>query len=188
MKHYSAIKKEIIPCAATWMDLGNVILSKTQKQKYHMTTLICRIQFFKMTQMNLFTTQKKTFGYLKQAYGYHWRNVEGGIHQELEINIYNCRVGLFVIPWTVVQQAPLSMEFPGQNTGVSFHFLLQGIFPIREHASLVSPPLAGGFFTIAPPGKSTYTTIYTRDIQKGPTVQQRELYSIFCNKLYEKRI
>ena len=131
MKHYSAIKKEIIPCAATWMDLGNVILSKTQKQKYHMTTLICGIQFLKMTQMNLFTTQKKTFGYLKQAYGYHWRNVEGGIHQELEINIYNCRVGLFVTPWTVVQQAPLSMEFPGQNTGVSFHFLLQGIFPIR---------------------------------------------------------
>ena len=56
MEHYSAIKKEIIPCAATWMDLGNVILSKTQKQKYHMTTLICRIQFLKMTQMNLFTT------------------------------------------------------------------------------------------------------------------------------------
>ena len=23
-----------------------------------------------------------------------------------------------------VQEAPLSMEFPGQNTGVSFHFLL----------------------------------------------------------------
>ena len=39
-----------------------------------------------------------------------------------------------------------------------------------ERASLVSPPLAGGFFTIAPPGKSTYTTIYTRDIQQGPTV------------------
>ena len=120
-----------MPCAATWMDLGNIILSKTQKHKYHMTTLICGIQFFKMTQMNLLRTQKETFEYRKQAYGQHWRNVEGGIHQELEINIYNCHAGLFVTPQTVVQQAPLSMEFPGQNTGVRFHFLLQGIFPIK---------------------------------------------------------
>ena len=26
------------------------------------------------------------------------------------------------------QQAPLSMGFPRQNTGIGFHFLLQGIF------------------------------------------------------------
>ena len=31
-------------------------------------------------------------------------------------------------PWTVARQAPLSMEFSGKNTGVSCHFLLQGIF------------------------------------------------------------
>ena len=29
---------------------------------------------------------------------------------------------------TVACQAPLSMDFPGKNTGVGFHFLLQGIF------------------------------------------------------------
>ena len=33
----------------------------------------------------------------------------------------------FVTPWTVPHQAPLSMEFP-KNTGVGYHFLLQGIF------------------------------------------------------------
>ena len=33
-----------------------------------------------------------------------------------------------VTPWTVARQAPLSMEFPSKNTGVSCHFLLQGIF------------------------------------------------------------
>ena len=32
-------------------------------------------------------------------------------------------------PWTVAHQAPLSMEFPGKNTGVDCCFLLQGIFP-----------------------------------------------------------
>ena len=31
-------------------------------------------------------------------------------------------------PWTVAHQAPLSMDFPGKNTGVGCHFLLQGIF------------------------------------------------------------
>ena len=31
-------------------------------------------------------------------------------------------------PWTVALQAPLSVEFPGNNTGVGCHFCLQGIF------------------------------------------------------------
>ena len=45
--YYSAIKKnEIIPFAATWMDLEIIILSKIsqkEKDKYHMISLICRI-------------------------------------------------------------------------------------------------------------------------------------------------
>ena len=47
MEYYSAIKKhEIMPCAATWMDLESVILSEisqTEKEKYHMTCILCRI-------------------------------------------------------------------------------------------------------------------------------------------------
>ena len=47
MEYYSAIKKkEIMPFAATWMDLEIVILSKvsqTEKEKYHMISLICGI-------------------------------------------------------------------------------------------------------------------------------------------------
>ena len=38
---------------------------------------------------------------------------------------------LFVTTWTIGQQTPLSVEFPGKNTGASFHFLLQGIFPTQ---------------------------------------------------------
>ena len=40
-------------------------------------------------------------------------------------------VRLFVAPWTVARQVPLSMDSPGKNTGVCCHFLLQGIFPTQ---------------------------------------------------------
>ena len=39
-------KNEIMPSAAIWMDLASVILSEvnqTEKEKYHMTSLICGI-------------------------------------------------------------------------------------------------------------------------------------------------
>ena len=38
------------------------------------------------------------------------------------------RVRLFVIPWTVARQAPLSMGFPRQEYWSGLHFLLPGIF------------------------------------------------------------
>ena len=47
MEYYSAMKKnEIMPFAATRMDLEIVILSEvsqTEKDKYHMISFICRI-------------------------------------------------------------------------------------------------------------------------------------------------
>ena len=47
IEYYSAIKKnEIMPFAATWMDLEIITLnevSQTEKDKYHMTSLICGI-------------------------------------------------------------------------------------------------------------------------------------------------
>ena len=52
-----AIKKnEIMPFAATWMDLEIIILSEvsqTEKDKYHLY-----VESKKMIQMNLFTKQK----------------------------------------------------------------------------------------------------------------------------------
>ena len=47
MEYYSAIKmNEILPFAATWMDLEIIILSELsqkEKDKYHMTSHICGI-------------------------------------------------------------------------------------------------------------------------------------------------
>ena len=54
-------KTEIMPFAATWMDLEIIILSEdsqTVKDKHHVISLIHGIQ--KMIQKNLFTKQKVT--------------------------------------------------------------------------------------------------------------------------------
>ena len=62
MEYYSAIKKnEIMPFAATWMQLEIIILSKVsqkEKDKYCMISCICGI--WNMAQMNLSAKQKQT--------------------------------------------------------------------------------------------------------------------------------
>ena len=52
-------------------------------------------------------------------------------------------------------------DCPGKHTGVACHALLQrGLpYPGIKPKCLVSPVLAGGFFTSAPPGKHLYTFI-----------------------------
>ena len=58
------------------------------------------------------------------------------------------RVHLFAIVG-VARQAPLSMGFSRQESWSCCHALLQGLpHPGMEPASLKSPALAGGFFTI----------------------------------------
>ena len=37
-----------------------------------------------------------------------------------------------MIPWTIAYQIPCPWNYPGKNTGVGCHFLLQGIFPTQE--------------------------------------------------------
>ena len=58
---------------------------------------------------------------------------------------------LFVSPWTVAEQAPLSIRFPKPEywSGLPFHSLRDLPDP---GIKLASPALAGGFFTTEPPG------------------------------------
>ena len=46
-----------------------------------------------------------------------------------------------VTMWTVALQTPLSWDFPGKNTGVGCHFLLQGYLldPVMGPETPVSP-------------------------------------------------
>ena len=47
MDYYSAIRrKQILPCATTWMELEGIMLSEisqAEKDKYHMISLICGV-------------------------------------------------------------------------------------------------------------------------------------------------
>ena len=65
MEYYSTIKKnEIMPFAATWMDLEITTVSEinqTENGKHLMIPLICGIfKEKKKIQMNIFTNQKQT--------------------------------------------------------------------------------------------------------------------------------
>ena len=65
------------------------------------------------------------------------------------------RVKLFATLWTVAQQLLCPWNFPGKNTGIGYHFLLQKDLPNPriKCLSLSAPALEGRFFTSAPPGK-----------------------------------
>ena len=64
-------------------------------------------------------------------------------------------VQLFAALWTVAYQAPLSMEFSGQEYWSGLPFLIPGDLPDWgiEPSSIASPALAGGFFITEAPGK-----------------------------------
>ena len=60
-------------------------------------------------------------------------------------------IWLFVTPWIVAHQAPLSMGFPSQEYWIGLPFPSPGDLPDPGIKS-TSPPLAEGFFTTEPPG------------------------------------
>ena len=69
------------------------------------------------------------------------------------------RVRLFATAWTVAYQAPPSMGFPGKNTGVGWHCLLQE--PPQDVLIIVSKPASSHlpFFPFKMPS-SFYFPIY----------------------------
>ena len=78
---------------------------------------------------------------------------------------HSVHVWLFATQWTVACQAPLSMDFPGRNTGVGCHFLLQGIF-LTQGLNL---------------GLQHYRqTLHHLSRQGSPMIQDSDLVSFFC--------
>ena len=86
---------------------------------------------------------------------------------------FSC-VQLFVSRWTVAHQAPQSMGFSRQEYWSGLPFPPPGDLPDSgiEPASLVSPALAGGFFT-------TSTAWETREPFLGH-LEKRSIYLWWC--------
>ena len=78
-------------------------------------------------------------------------------------------IWLFVTPWTVAHQAPLSMGFPRQEYWSGLPFSSPGTLPDPgiEPTSLVSPALAGRFFTINPTAKPIFYIYRERRRERG---------------------
>ena len=87
------------------------------------------------------------------------------MNQEVGIDAFALMLNsgqLLAIPWTVACQAPLSAGFSRQEYWSGLPVPPPGDLPHPgiEPRSLVSPSLAGGFFTTLPPGKPTHTQHY----------------------------
>ena len=71
-------------------------------------------------------------------------------------------VRFFVASWTVVHQAPLSMEFSRQEYWSGLPFPTPGKFPDPgiEPMSLMYPALAGRFFTTSAPREAQEVAMF----------------------------
>ena len=78
-------------------------------------------------------------------------------------------VQLFVVPWTVAHHAPLFMESSRQEYWSGLPLSIPGDLPNPgiEPASLVSPTLAGRFFTTEPPWKPLYLLLLLSYFSRG---------------------
>ena len=95
-EYYTAIKKkEVMPFAATWIDLDRIILSEvsqTEKDKYHIIPNMWESK--KVMQLNLFIKLKQTHSHRKQTYGYQRGMV--GERDSLGLTYTHCALSLYV--------------------------------------------------------------------------------------------
>ena len=87
------------------------------------------------------------------------------------------RVQLFATPWTIAYQLLCPWDFPGKNSGMGCHFLLQGIFP-AQGSNLGLP-------VYVPISSHQGSPAVQRDSQKSsPTPQIRGINSLVLSPLY----
>ena len=72
-------------------------------------------------------------------------------HTYVHAHSFNC-IQLFATPWIIASQASLSTEFSRQEYWSGLPCPPQGDLS-HPRTELTSPSLAGGFFTIEPPGR-----------------------------------
>ena len=77
------------------------------------------------------------------------------------------RVRLCVTPETAAHQAPHPWDFPGKNTGVGCHFLLQCMKVKSESKVAQSCPIVSDPMDSSPPGSPIHGTLQARAPEWG---------------------
>ena len=73
MEYDSAIKKkEVMPFAATWMDLEGIMLSEISQRKKNTVWYHLHVESKKHNKLVNKTIKKQTHKYREQASGYQW--------------------------------------------------------------------------------------------------------------------
>ena len=112
-------------------------------------------------------------------------------HQILILSMCVCmlccfsHVQFFVTLWTVTHQAPLSMGFCRENTGVSYHAVLQGIFPTQGSnlSLLLLLHWQAESLLVAPPGNPVNMHLLKCNSEKGKLIKYviaNRVIHIYC--------
>ena len=93
-------------------------------------------------------------------------------------------VWLFVAPWTVVHQTPLSMQSPRQEFWRELSFPTPEDLPKSEIEPmfLASPASAGKYFTTVPPGKPHSQNITIQNIDVLLQIYLRIIFKFVVKK------
>jgi len=120
------------------------------------SALICKVEAETMAWLGMCLPESRCLGSITDSgtHPFKWAWASHFTFPSLRVCLcahsLSC-VQFFVTSWTVAHQTP-PWNFPGKNTGVGCHFLLQGNLP-NPGIKPASPALAGRFVTTEPPGK-----------------------------------
>ena len=98
----------------------------------------------------------------------------------------------FAIPGTVAHQAPLSMDFPGRNTGVAISFSRASAWPGIEPISCIAGRFFFFFLTVEPPGNLSKTELgcgkyYLKLISRTPSCHNVRVPYSCCFSIAKSR-
>ena len=157
--------------AAIWMvDLEMIILNEAVRQRQVSYDIIYMQKNFCFKDTNELIyktetnsqTQRLNYGDQRGRMGRGWIDWEfGGLTCTCMLSHFSC-VQLFVSPWTVAHQAPLSIRFSWQEQWSGLLFPSPGDVhnPGIEPVSLMSPALAGRIFTTNTTWKAPCIYVY----------------------------
>ena len=96
------------------------------------------------------------------SFSFPLRKYLGGRLLVVVVKLLSC-ISLFAPLWTVSCKTPLSIEFSRQEYLSGLPFLSSGDLP-DSGIELMSPALAGGFFTTEPPGQVVHISLTSREL------------------------